>query len=169
MRPAAAAAVAALALLAPACATDARAGDEVRSARAPPLLLEQGGPRAALVAPARLDGRMGAVQVPVRLRNDGPGPLAVIPDPWLAELAVRGEGGDVPCAPGTARVPEARSISLEPGASLPLRIDLSARCALPTPGGYDVEVSFPAIDAPTPRTTLRVEVAPRTWVNPGPR
>jgi hypothetical protein len=170
MRTALPAVAAALALaVVPACAGDARAGERVRTAKSPPLLATDPGPRATLLADPRVAGRVGAVQVEVRLRNDGSSPLAVVPDPWLAEVALSGAAGDVRCTPGEPRVRGARAVALEPGASLPLRVDLSARCELQAPGAYELEVSFPAVDAPTPRASVRLDVAPRTWVNPGPR
>jgi len=118
---------------------------------------------------AESHGRSGAVQLDVRLRNDGARPVSVVDDPWLAEVVARGASGEIRCTPSGPRIAGARARELAPGASLPLRIDLSARCEVGEPGTYEVEIAFPAVDAPAPRASTRVEVAPRTWVNPGPR
>ena len=141
---------------------------DVRRTRSPPLELAVEH-RVALDAPARVEGRIGAVQLEVRLRNRGPGPVSVVADPWLGELSVASERGPVRCAPASPRMEPPPVVELAPGASVPLRIDVSARCDLADPGEYDLEVSFgrPGSEAMTAR--VRLAVAPRTWVNPGPR
>ena len=137
----------------------------VAEAHAPPLLEASA---LSLWAPARAEGRVGAVQLEVRLRNAGGAPVRLVADPGLAELAVRGPGGPVRCAAPAPVADLPPAVSLAPGAELPLRIDLSGRCRLEAAGEYEVEVAFPAADAPTPRAVTRVAVAERTWVNPGP-
>jgi hypothetical protein len=176
MRPRLPRLASALALaLAAACASPGATGaeptadaDDVRSTASPPFRVAPER-RLVLLAPREIAGRLGAVQLEVRLRNDGPQPVTVATDPWLADLAVTGARGPIRCAPAAPRMDPQPSASIEPGASLPLRVDLSSRCYFTAAGDYDVEVSFEVPGAPPARARVRVAIAPRTWVNPGPR
>jgi hypothetical protein len=141
---------------------------DVRRTSSPPLELAVEH-RIALEAPARVDGRIGAVQVEVRLRNEGRGPVSVVADPWLGELSVSSDRGAVRCAPSSARMQPPPLVELAPGASVPLRIDVAARCDLAQPGEYDLDVSFGLPGAKVSTARVRLAIAPRTWVNPGPR
>jgi hypothetical protein len=143
--------------------------DDVRTSRSPPL--RPGPPQPfTLAAPERIEGRLGAAQLEVRLRNDGKEPLTVATDPWLAALEVTGPRGPIRCSPPWPRISPQPSASIPPGASLPLRIDLSQRCYFTDPGDYEVEVSFDTVpEAPPARARIRLTLAARTWVNPGPR
>jgi hypothetical protein len=147
-------------------AEEPQTGD-IRTSASPPLRVAER--RLVLLAPERIEGRLRAVQLEVRLRNDGPAPVTVAADPWLAELSASGAEGPVRCAPASPRMIPPPVVSLEPGASLPLRVDLAARCGFTVPGDYEVEVSVAAGEDPPARARVRVSIAARTWTNPGPR
>jgi hypothetical protein len=153
----------AAALLGAGCAT----GDDVGRSASPPLLLETR--HLALDAPARIEGRLGAVQLEIRLRNDGSTPVSVVADPWLTRLQVTGDRGEIRCAPPAARMEPRPVVELAAGASLPLRVDVASRCYFTTAGDYDLQVSFDDGSASTLPAGVRLSLGARSWVNPGPR